>query len=159
MAPKLEQVLKMQAFLSKDNMLNIGSIKGGPHRYVSPVVSGFIEGADFKAEATAGGADWLLMDPSTGICQLDVRAQGRTAEGECICRCPSLLSETDLPQSEFLRSFAYGWQTHTTVVSRSPILAIPTDAGTKVSCRYPENGRRGAEDPGMEPRSQDYRVE
>jgi len=84
MAPKLEQVFKVQAFLSKEDMLPLGSIKGGPHRYVVPVVSGFIEGADFKAELTSGGSDWLLMDPATGTAQLDIRANARTKDGEYI---------------------------------------------------------------------------
>ena len=163
MAPKLEQVLKMQAFLSKDNMLNLGSIKGGPHRYVSPVVSGFIEGADFKAEATAGGADWLLLDHSTGVCQLDVRAQGRTAEGENICTSLSSLSAMRRSplhsQTESIdRSFAYRWHTHTTLVSWQPVLALVANATTKIFRRYPEDGRRSAEGPGMEPWSQDYQI-
>ena len=156
MAPKLEQVFKMQAFLSKENTLDLGSIKGGPHRYVIPVVSGFIEGADFKAEVTAGGSDWLTLDHSTGIAQLDVRAQGRTAEGETICRSPSLVSMMDLPSllSQFkstIRSFADGWQTHTTMVSWWPVSAVPADEMTEAFCRHLEGRRRSAEVVGMEP--------
>ena len=86
MAPKLEQVFKVRAFLSKSDMLPLGSIKGGPHRIVVPVESGgFLEGADFKAEFTAGGSDWLLFDPATGVAQLDIRANARTEGGEYIC--------------------------------------------------------------------------
>jgi hypothetical protein len=86
MAPKLEQVFKLRAFLSKEDMLPLGSIQGGPHRYVVPVVSGFIEGTDFKADLTSGGSDWLLLDTATGTAQLDIRANARTKDGECICK-------------------------------------------------------------------------
>ncbi len=88
MAPKLEQVFKVRAFLSKGDMLALGSIKGGPHRYVVPVESGFMEGADLKAELVSGGSDWLLLDTVTGTAQLDIRVNARTKDGDSICKPP-----------------------------------------------------------------------
>jgi hypothetical protein len=68
------------------DMLAHGSIKGRPHRYVVPVMSGFIEGPNLKADLTSGSSDWLLLDTSTGTAQLDYCANARIKEGECILR-------------------------------------------------------------------------
>ena len=87
MPPQLEQVFTVRAYLSQKHTLPLGAIRGGYHRYVVPVESGgFIKGDGFEAEFTAGGSDWLTMDPATGVAQLDIRANARTKDGECLCR-------------------------------------------------------------------------
>lgn len=84
MAPILEQVFKLRAFLSKTDSLSLGPIKAGPHRYIVPVTHGTLEGPRLKAQLLHGGGDWLLLDTSTGVAHLDIRAQARSEKGECI---------------------------------------------------------------------------
>jgi hypothetical protein len=84
MAPKLEPAFTLRAFLSKEDLLALGSIRGGPHRYAIPVTHGFLEGSGIKAQLVQGGSDWLLLDTATGVAQLDVRTQARTSEGDSI---------------------------------------------------------------------------
>ncbi|EXJ59432.1 uncharacterized protein A1O5_12057 [Cladophialophora psammophila CBS 110553] len=83
MAPKFEQVFKLRAFLSKTDFLSLGPIKGGPHRYIATVTHGTLEGCGLKAQLLHGGGDWLLLDHSSGVAHLDIRAQARSEGGEC----------------------------------------------------------------------------
>lgn len=92
MAPKLEQVFTLRAFLGKDNILNFGSVKGGPHRIIVPVVGGFMSGSGIEATILPGGADWLLLDPITGTAHLDIRFQARSSSGDMIYgHCPGII--------------------------------------------------------------------
>ncbi|KAK3626757.1 hypothetical protein LTR22_023052 [Elasticomyces elasticus] len=85
MAPALEPVFTMRAFLSKEDTLAIGPIHGGSHRMVAPVASGFIEGPGIRMEFTPGSCDWPRLDATTGILHLDVRSQARNKEtGDCL---------------------------------------------------------------------------
>ncbi|TKA65041.1 hypothetical protein B0A49_09992 [Cryomyces minteri] len=79
MAPKLEQVFTLRAFLSKEDLLAFGPIKG--------------------PQLVQGGSDWLLLDPTTNIAHLDIRTQARTAEGGYIyMHYPGILRMDDATQ-------------------------------------------------------------
>jgi len=84
MAPKLEEVFKLRAFLGREDALSLGPIKEGPHRHIVPVTHGTLEGSGLKAQLLHGGGDWLLLDTSTGVAHLDIRAQARSDKGEGI---------------------------------------------------------------------------
>ncbi|KAK3615602.1 hypothetical protein LTR56_026490 [Elasticomyces elasticus] len=85
MAPKLEQVFTMRAFLSKEDTLVIGPIHGGSQRMIAPVTGGFIKGPGIEMEFTPGSSDWPRLDATTGVLHLDVRSQARNREtGDCI---------------------------------------------------------------------------
>jgi len=84
MAPTLEQVFTIRAFLSKD-ILPVGPIKGGAQRMVVQITHGFLEGSGVKAEIVPGHSDWLLLDPAVGVVHLDVRISFKVPEtGEAI---------------------------------------------------------------------------
>ena len=92
MAPQLEKAFTMRAFLSKDDLLALGPIKGGAHRYAAPVTHGSFEGSGINAQIIQGGSDWLLVDTQTGVATLDVRTQARTLGGDSIyIRYPGIL--------------------------------------------------------------------
>jgi Protein of unknown function (DUF3237) len=84
MAPKLEYAFTLTAFVSKEDTLALGAVKGGPIRYVIPVTHGTLEGSGIKAQLVQGGSDWVLLDPTTGVAHLDIRTQARTADGDLI---------------------------------------------------------------------------
>lgn len=84
MTPKLEQVFTLRATLGKENALPLGSVRGGIHRMVAPVIGGFIKGPDIDAEILPGGGDWPLVDPVVENLYLDARLQARTSTGEMI---------------------------------------------------------------------------
>jgi hypothetical protein len=99
MAPKLEKVFTLRAFLSKEDLLPLGPIKGGPHRFAVPITHGSLEGSSIKAHLVQGGSDWILMDTTTGTAYLDVRLQGRTLEGDSIyIHYPGILKVDDATQ-------------------------------------------------------------
>jgi hypothetical protein len=99
MAPKLEKAFTLRAFLSKEDLLAFGAIKGGPHRYIVPVTHGFLEGSGIKAQLVQGGSDWLLLDPTTGVAHLDIRTQARTEAGDLIyIFYPGILKMDDATQ-------------------------------------------------------------
>jgi hypothetical protein len=83
MAPGLEQVFTLRGFISKDDTLAMGSVKGGKHRMIVPVTSGSLSGNGIEAEILSG-ADWPLLDPDAGIIYLDARLQARTTSGQMI---------------------------------------------------------------------------
>ena len=92
MAPRLEKAFTMRAFLSKEDLLALGSIKGGAHRYAAPVTHGFFKGSGIEAQIIQGGSDWLLVDTKTGVATLDVRTQARTVGRDAIyIRYPGIL--------------------------------------------------------------------
>ncbi|KAJ5811493.1 hypothetical protein N7474_007794 [Penicillium riverlandense] len=82
MAPQLNYVFTMRAYLSRENSFTIPKIKDGPSRVILPITHGFIEGSGIKATIIPGGGDWILMDPSTNVCHLNVRTQARTSDGK-----------------------------------------------------------------------------
>ena len=85
MAPKLEQVFTMRAFLNKDDTLAIGPIHGGSQRMIAPIAGGFIEGSGIKMDFVPGGSDWPRLDATTGTLHLDTRAQARNHDtGDCV---------------------------------------------------------------------------
>ncbi|KAK5060200.1 hypothetical protein LTR84_010085 [Exophiala bonariae] len=83
MAPKLESAFTMRAYLSKESV-KLDGIKSGPSRLVLPITHGFVQGSGLTAKVLPGGADWLLLDPSTNVAHLDVRTQARTADGHSL---------------------------------------------------------------------------
>ncbi|KAK6420014.1 hypothetical protein LTR95_016987 [Oleoguttula sp. CCFEE 5521] len=85
MAPTLEKVFDLRAFLGKTDTLPLGHVKGGAQRIIVPVTSGFLKGSGVEAEIIpTTGADWLLLDPATGTAHLDVRIALRTKDGDSI---------------------------------------------------------------------------
>ncbi|KAF2113759.1 hypothetical protein BDV96DRAFT_688680 [Lophiotrema nucula] len=80
MAPKLEQHFTVRVYLTKDTSLSLKGIKGGPTRVILPITKGFVKGKGLEAEITGGG-DYILLDPTTNVCHLNVRTQARTATG------------------------------------------------------------------------------
>jgi hypothetical protein len=52
-------------------------------RMILPVIGGTIKGPKINGEVLAFGADWIVMR-SDGVGELDVRATGRTDDGELI---------------------------------------------------------------------------
>jgi len=102
MAPKLEKAFTLRCFLSKEDLLVFGPIKGGPHRYAVPVTYGFLEGSGIKAQLVQGGSDWILMDTTTNVAHLDVRTQARTAEGDVIyIKYPGILNKLGFDSRPF----------------------------------------------------------
>ena len=63
MAPKLDYVFTMRAYLSKENGLTIPRIKDGSSRVIAPITHGSIEGSGIKATIIPGGGDWILVQP------------------------------------------------------------------------------------------------
>ncbi|KAJ9624493.1 hypothetical protein H2203_005228 [Taxawa tesnikishii (nom. ined.)] len=84
MAPKLEQVFTLRAFLSREDLLSLGQTKGGQQRYVAPVTHGTLSGLGLSFNLIQGGSDWLLLDADSGTAHLDIRAQARSDNGEQI---------------------------------------------------------------------------
>ncbi|GAB7331739.1 hypothetical protein MBLNU13_g03711t1 [Cladosporium sp. NU13] len=82
--PKLEKRFTMRIYLSKDNTHDLGAMRNGPHRYIAAITRGSIKGEGFEAALLPGGADWVSLDPSTGVSHVDVRTQARTASGHFI---------------------------------------------------------------------------
>jgi Protein of unknown function (DUF3237) len=89
MAPRLEHVFTMVGYMDRTT-LDLGPIKNGPHRTITGIPSGRIEGVPgsrgegLKVELISGGGDWIVYDPKTNVCHLDVRTQGRTKEGDSV---------------------------------------------------------------------------
>lgn len=84
MAPQLEQVLTLRAFLGKANTLQLGAVKAGPQRIIIPIDGGFIKGSDLNAEILPGGGDSLLFDAASGTGHLNVRFSARSEAGDMI---------------------------------------------------------------------------
>jgi Protein of unknown function (DUF3237) len=85
MAPKLEYAFTLRTVGSKEDFVPFGPVKGGPTRFVINVPGGDIEGPEVKAKFISGGSDWFHLDTATGVGQMDLRATGKTEEGETIC--------------------------------------------------------------------------
>ncbi|KAK6395939.1 hypothetical protein LTR65_010048 [Meristemomyces frigidus] len=85
MAPKLEHVFTLRAYISKDTTSQVGTVMGGPQRIVAPVLRGWMEGKGLeRCDIVQPFGDWLQVDPSTGTVHVDVRGQIRTKEGHAI---------------------------------------------------------------------------
>jgi hypothetical protein len=101
MAPKLELAFTMRSYVSIEQNVSIGAVKGGLIRSVSPITHGYIKGPGLDAKVLSGGADVSLVryqldrknigghdpnafqfDPTTNVSHLDVRASARTEDGE-----------------------------------------------------------------------------
>jgi Protein of unknown function (DUF3237) len=63
MASKLELAFTMRGYMSKENSLDLKTIKSGAQRVIVPITHGFIEGSGLKAELVPGGGDWILVLP------------------------------------------------------------------------------------------------
>jgi hypothetical protein len=63
MAPQLDYVFTMRAYLSRENGFTISKLKDGPSRVVLPITHGFIDGSGIKATIIPGGGDWILVSP------------------------------------------------------------------------------------------------
>ncbi|KAF2170761.1 hypothetical protein M409DRAFT_63831 [Zasmidium cellare ATCC 36951] len=79
MPPSLEHVFTIHGMIQKEHVLQLQTVKGGPQRVVAPIGKGFVKGKDFEAEIVPGGADWMLIDPTTSTAHLDVRLSARTS--------------------------------------------------------------------------------
>lgn len=77
MAPTLEHVMTFHFTLSKEHQLAIGPARGNTSRYVSPIIGGYLQGKDFKADVVPGGSECPTMNPSTGTAYIDGRGQYR----------------------------------------------------------------------------------
>ncbi|PPJ61279.1 hypothetical protein CBER1_09320 [Cercospora berteroae] len=88
MAPTLEHHFTVRAYFDGPNILNCGTVKGGPQRTVVPLNTGWLKGHGPSAGATAellpGNGDWFLLNPQTSTGHLDVRLSFRTPEGHGI---------------------------------------------------------------------------
>ncbi|KAJ5279982.1 hypothetical protein N7478_005354 [Penicillium angulare] len=84
MAPKLELCFKFRGYISKQNTVNLGSVKSGATRVVIPITHGFIEGKGLNAQVLPGGGDWITSDSEMKVAYLDIRTQARTAEGHAV---------------------------------------------------------------------------
>ena len=73
-----------RVYIDRDVTLNLGPIKGGPHRYCVAIPSGYISGPGIEATILPGGSDWLLLDVASGVAHLDIRTHARTATGVAI---------------------------------------------------------------------------
>ena len=82
MPPSLEHVLTFRAIFAKEDLLRLGSTKGGAQRLVAPVNGGFLKGEGIDAELVQGGSDWPYIDANTGTAYLDVRAHFRDKAGD-----------------------------------------------------------------------------
>ena len=103
MPPQLEQVFVLRAFLGKDDLLNLGPVKGGAHRIVVPVTGGFVKGPGVDLDILPGGGDWLLLDPSSGTAHLDIRFQARSADGDMIYAHYPGIIKVDAAVQDFLQ--------------------------------------------------------
>ena len=89
MAPKLEHVFRMRGYMDRTS-LDLGPIKNGPHRNITALTGGFVEGVQgsrgegLSVKLGQGGSDWILFDPATNICHLDVRTHGQTEAGQSL---------------------------------------------------------------------------
>ncbi|KAJ5609626.1 hypothetical protein N7528_010193 [Penicillium herquei] len=81
MAPKLEPCFTLRGYIGNEHTIMLNGIKSGPTRGVTPITHGYIEGSGLKAEILPGGADYVLIDPETQNCHIDVRTTARTPEG------------------------------------------------------------------------------
>lgn len=81
MPPTLELAFTLRALFSKDHMLDVKSVKGGPQRTIAPIVSGHMKGSGLEAEVIPAGGDWLLINPEDNTAHLDVRLGLRSLEG------------------------------------------------------------------------------
>ena len=61
MAPSLDHVFTMRAYLSKENSVTLPNIKDGPSRVIAPITHGFIKGSGLDAKIIPGGSDWILV--------------------------------------------------------------------------------------------------
>ncbi|EME82841.1 uncharacterized protein MYCFIDRAFT_196289 [Pseudocercospora fijiensis CIRAD86] len=84
--PTLEHVFTMKGFTAKTSM-DLGKIKGGPHRTIFGITHGYIRGVPGSAgggldvNIVPGGGDWILYDPATNVSHLDVRTQATGNDG------------------------------------------------------------------------------
>lgn len=82
MPPSLEHVLTVRTIFAKDDLLRLGSTKGGADRLVAPVQAGSLKGSGIDAELVQGGSDWPHMNTNTGTIYLDTRAHFRSKDGD-----------------------------------------------------------------------------
>ena len=59
MTPKLEKAFKLRGYLDKENTINTGAVRNGPHHIVIPISKGIIEGQGVKAKILPGSHDCL----------------------------------------------------------------------------------------------------
>jgi hypothetical protein len=108
MAPQLEHVFTMRGYMA-ETTVDLGAIKSGPNRSITGITHGFIKGVPgsrgegLNVNIISGGGDWILFDPKTNICHLDVRTQGTTPDGESIFVYYHGFLENDEAGAKFLR--------------------------------------------------------
>ena len=60
--PTLEKHFTLRAYLAKENIYDLQSIRSGPRRYIAAVVGGFLKSeGGLEAELLPGGADWMSV--------------------------------------------------------------------------------------------------
>jgi hypothetical protein len=77
MAPTLEYVFSMKFTLSKEHTLFIGPTRGNGKRLAAPIVGGYLQGEDFRADLVPGGSDWPRINDAAGVGYIDGRGQFR----------------------------------------------------------------------------------
>ncbi|KAK5728298.1 hypothetical protein LTR15_001433 [Elasticomyces elasticus] len=82
MPPKLEKLFTLREFVNMSEAQSLGSTKGGAHRGIYPVNSGFLEGEGIHAEVVSGGGDMLTLDPASNTGYTDTRVQLRSTNAE-----------------------------------------------------------------------------
>jgi hypothetical protein len=112
MAPTLEHVFTMRGYMAKTT-LDLGAIKAGPHRTVTGLTHGFIKGVPgsrgdgLDVALIPGGSDWILFDPTTNICHLDVRTQATNDAGDNVFVYYHGFLESDHTAADFM-----GWSSN-----------------------------------------------
>lgn len=61
MAPKLELAFTMRSYVSIEQNVGIGAVKGGLLRSWSPITHGYIKGSGLDAQVLPGGGDVPLV--------------------------------------------------------------------------------------------------
>jgi hypothetical protein len=61
MAPKLELAFTMRSYVSVEQTVKLGVVKGGLNRSVSPITHGYIKGSGLDAKVLPGGGDVGLV--------------------------------------------------------------------------------------------------
>ena len=85
MAPTLEHRFSFRLELSKSATLALGATKGGTHRFISPILRGFLRGSGIDAEVVAGSSECPLLDTSADLAYIDGRVQFRDANTGDAC--------------------------------------------------------------------------
>lgn len=86
MEPKLTHVFTLQLQVPQESV-HLGTHPSGSQKHITPLNGGVFRGVlntrgeGMDATIVPGGSDWVLHDPVTDVMQIDVRTQGKLADG------------------------------------------------------------------------------